>query len=33
MLSMFIFFKMQGKYPQYNVASVEFSQGGFKTIL
>lgn len=32
-LSMFIFSKMLGKYPQYNVSSLEFSQGGFKTIL
>ena len=32
-LSMFIFSKMPCKYPQYNVSSVEFSQGGFKTII
>lgn len=32
-LSMVIFSKMPCKYPQYNVSSVEFSQGGFKTII
>ena len=31
-LSVFIFSKMQGEYPQYKVPLVEFSRGGLKLI-
>ena len=32
LLSVFIFSKMQGEYPQYKVSLVEFSHGGLKVI-